>query len=200
MLCGTSWIPFEWQSVQDYDCILKVTELLLEDNKKESAKSFVSCVKEKEKSWKHTPIGSLKAIDSIVLANGKTSSIIEVKWQSTLGQTIYIKENRVNTDSSSLHNDNYESVNKYANENKSQNKTASNSAEFQLSLTNQDIIQLKNEPMLKTKTFGTILKIIELLLKKPQDIDYVSKKLKVDKKIVDLLSKYIKAQSVYEKD
>lgn len=107
MLCGTSWIPFEWQSVQDYDCILKVTELLLEDNKKESAKSFVSCVKEKEKSWKHTPIGSLKAIDSIVLANGKTSSIIEVKWQSTLGQTIYIKENRVNTDSSSLHNDNY---------------------------------------------------------------------------------------------
>lgn len=83
---------------------------------------------------------------------------------------------------------------------KSQNKTASNSAEFQLSLTNQDIIQLKNEPMLKTKTFGTILKIIELLLKKPQDIDYVSKKLKVDKKIVDLLSKYIKAQSVHEKD
>ena len=54
--------------------------------------------------------------------------------------------------------------------------------------------------MLKTKTFGTILKIIELLLKKPQDIDYVSKKLKVDKKIVDLLSKYIKAQSVHEKD
>ena len=200
MLCGTSWIPFEWQSVQDYDCILKVTELLLEDNKKESAKSFVSCVKEKEKSWKHTPIGSLKAIDSIVLANGKTSSIIEVKWQSTLGQTIYIKENRVNTDSSSLNNDNYESVNKYANENRPQNKTAPNSAEFQLSLTNQDIIQLKNEPMLKTKTFGTILKIIELLLKKPQDIDYVSKKLKVDKQIVDLLSKYIKAQSVHEKD
>ena len=99
-----------------------------------------------------------------------------------------------------MNNDNYEPVNKYENENKSQNKTASNSAEFQLSLTNQDIIQLKNEPMLKAKTFGTILKIIELLLKKPQDIDYISKKLKVDKKIVDLLSKYIKAQSVYEKD
>ena len=36
MLNGTDWIPSEWLAVQDYDCLIHITELLLANNKKEA--------------------------------------------------------------------------------------------------------------------------------------------------------------------
>jgi len=32
MLSGANWIPTEWKAVQEYDCLIQITELLLADN------------------------------------------------------------------------------------------------------------------------------------------------------------------------
>lgn len=92
MLSGTTWIPPEWRVVQDYDCLVQMTELLYSDNKKELAKAETSEAKSQDSGWKTSPIGSIRPIDTRQAPNGKNGFVIITKWQNVLGQTLYTKE------------------------------------------------------------------------------------------------------------
>lgn len=92
MLSGTNWIPAEWKAVQDYDCLIQITELLLADNKKEATKAEVSGAKVQDGGWRNSPIGRMRLVDSKNVPNGKYGFVIIRKWQTVLGQTLYTKD------------------------------------------------------------------------------------------------------------
>jgi ADP-ribosylglycohydrolase len=92
MLCGTNWIPTEWKVVQDYDCLVQMTELLLSDNKKAATKTEVTEAKSQSSDWQNFTIGRMRLIDTKQVPNGKYGFVIIRKWQTVLGQTIYTKE------------------------------------------------------------------------------------------------------------
>lgn len=91
MLSGTDWIPTEWREVQDYNCLIQMTELLMADNKKEATEKEVEEAKAQNNQWNSTVIGKMRFIKSSSVSNGKNGIIIINKWQTTLGQTIYTK-------------------------------------------------------------------------------------------------------------
>jgi hypothetical protein len=96
MLCGTNWIPIEWKLVQDYECLVQITDLLISDDHKIKLKSDVNAIEQKinKSSWINTIIGRIRKIDTKIEQSGKYATITITKWQSVLGQTIYIKEMR----------------------------------------------------------------------------------------------------------
>lgn len=91
MLSGTSWIPVEWQIVQDHDCLLRMTELLLASNKKEAAEENSAKAGIQKNLWTTTPIGKMTLINSKHVPNGKNGDVIIEKWQTMLGQVLYTK-------------------------------------------------------------------------------------------------------------
>lgn len=91
MLNGMNWIPTEWREVQDYNCLIQMTELLMADDKKEATKKEVAEAKTQNSQWKATPIGKMRFIESKSVPNGKNGIVIIEKWQTTLGQTLYTK-------------------------------------------------------------------------------------------------------------
>ncbi len=95
MLSGTSWIPAEWKRVQDFDCLVQMTELLSSDNRIEATKSEVSETKSPDSKWITTPMGKMRLIDTKEALNGKRGIVIIKKWQTALGQTIYTKDLRL---------------------------------------------------------------------------------------------------------
>lgn len=95
MLCGTAWIPAVWRDVQDYECLLQITELLLVPNRKEVSKKIVSEVKKNADVWENTPIGWIRKLSAAEYEAGKDRLISISKYQSELGQTFYIKEYRL---------------------------------------------------------------------------------------------------------
>lgn len=93
MLSGTNWIPTEWKAVQDYDCLIQMTDLLLADNKRETTnKVEMSEAKAQGNGWRNWPIGRMRPVDSKDVSNGKCGIVIIRKWQTVLGQTLYMKE------------------------------------------------------------------------------------------------------------
>ncbi len=91
MLNGMNWIPMEWKIVQDYSCLIQVTELLLADSRKDAAKAEVAEARASDDQWKVTPIGKMKVVDSKCVPNGKNGFVTIQKWKSMLGQTLYTK-------------------------------------------------------------------------------------------------------------
>lgn len=91
MLFGTSWIPVEWQIVQDYDCLSRMPELLLADNKKEILGENPAKTGVQKNLWAATPIGKMRLMDSKHVPNGKNGDVIIEKWQTILGQVLYMK-------------------------------------------------------------------------------------------------------------
>lgn len=91
MLLGTSWIPMEWQTVQDYDCLIRMTELLLANNKKKLSGENSIKVGEQETPWMLTPIGKMRLVDSKHVPSGRNGNVIIKKWRTMLGQVLYTK-------------------------------------------------------------------------------------------------------------
>lgn len=91
MLSGADWIPTEWREVQNYNCLVQMTELLMADNKKKATKKEVAEAKAQNSQRNATPIGKMRFIESSSVPNGKNGIVIINKRQTTLGQTIYTK-------------------------------------------------------------------------------------------------------------
>lgn len=91
MLSGTSWIPIEWQIVQDYGCLIRMAELLFANNKKELSGENSAKASVKNIPWVLTPIGKMRFVDSKHVPNGKNGDVIIEKWQTLLGQVLYTK-------------------------------------------------------------------------------------------------------------
>lgn len=92
MLCGTNWIPTEWRVIQDFECLVQMTERLLSDNKKVAIKSEVTEAESQNSDWKNSTIGRMRLIDTKQVPNGKYGFVIISKWHTALGQTFYTKE------------------------------------------------------------------------------------------------------------
>lgn len=192
MLCGTSWIPVDWKNVQDYECILRMTELLLSPNKKEASKNVVSEVRNTSDQWINSPIGWIKRIKVSEYEAGRERRILISLYQSALGQTFYTKDYKMIPQNEqmqiSCYSDNLNKQSIYAYT--SNGTKIANQKEFILTVSDIDFL-LRN-PNLKSKTFGKILSLLYALAISKETSDSLSKKFKIDKEIVDALSKYLK--------
>lgn len=208
MLSGTSWIPVEWKSVQDYDCLIQITELLLADNRKEATKVEVAEAKAQDNDWVTTQIGKMRLVDTKNATNGKNGIVIIKKWQTVLGQTLYTKTFQPNNEQAQIPQQPslYEMAERPANKIESQPQThnatsipiereekiPSQKSQNQFVLNSTSIVALLDNPKFKTSmTVGKMMKIINLLLEGNETNDTIAKRLNADHTMVDLIKKCI---------
>lgn len=97
MLCGLEQIPMEWRLVQDYTCIIQITDILASESRVDELKFVTSKEKEKEDEWDSSPIGNLHFLRSQTIQCGKKTSVDISTWKTLFGQTLYIKRYHQNS-------------------------------------------------------------------------------------------------------
>ena len=214
MLNGTNWIPTEWKTVQDYDCLIQMAELLSADNKKEATKREVAEAKAQNNQWSVTPIGKMRLVESKSVPNSTHGIVIIEKWQTTLGQTLYTKTYQPKEIQLQFHqyekqipkkSPHYDDLNcpmqtKLSTSSnvlpqiaKSEHQNVDESKESkQFVLNLMAIADLQDNPKFKTTiTIGKILKIIKSLIEgKKTSID-IAKQFSVEQSVVEQIEKYI---------
>lgn len=198
MLNGTSWIPTEWKIIQDYDCIIKITDLLLSDNKKNAIKSVMAENRTSDADWKNTPIGKMKLIESKSASNGTHGVVLIDKWQTSLGQTLYTKSFQANENYSQI----YEQSTLFDLVNPSFSPQKSTAKEPASSLHNQNLKfildcksaeSLINNPKFKKNiTAGKFLTIIQALIDGNDSSNILAKKFQIEPSMIDLIKDYIR--------
>lgn len=183
MLCGRKWIPLEWKMVQDYDCFIKIAEILLSDDMAKCAKGTVINVKRKYKDWENTPIGKMHLLNTFVVTQNKKVTVVISKWESTLGQTLYFKEYQQEKSEYRRQGNKVETI---------QNNDFSLEDTKQVIFNANDVIYLQRVSELQKISFKKIMKIIERLLRTDEDGFLIAKQMKVDRSIVELLKQYIR--------
>lgn len=200
MLSGMNWIPTEWREVQDYNCLIQMTELLMADDKKEATKKEVAEAKTQNNQWKATPIGKMRFIESKSVPNGKNGIVIIEKWQTTLGQTLYTKTFQPNQQVSSYSDSDSQMQNESSltsmtlpqiTKPRQQNAAVSKeSKQFVLDL--MDISDLLDNPQFKTSiTIGKTLKIIRSLIDGEEIRANIAKKYNVEQSFVEEIEKHV---------
>lgn len=198
MLNGTNWIPTEWKKVQDYDCIIKMTDLLLFENKKDSIKSIVTENQTSDYVWETTPIGKVTLIDSKSVSNGNHGVVIIKKWRTSLDQTLYTKSFHPNESQPQFYQQpTLYNLSKPTTEvqtfspSKSMEKGSVshvNNTKRQFILDNKSIKSLLNNPQFKqTITIGKILKIIQILIEGDEASDILAKKFQIEPAMINLI-------------
>lgn len=197
MLCGTNWIPSEWKVVQDYDCLIQITELLLLCNDNEAVKADVAESKAQDHNWRSTPIGHMRAIGKVNVQNGNYAIVTITKWQSALGQTLYTK------DMQRLGNASYQpeaqmqlqmqlTANEVRTQVPVQIPVAPQERPRQFALDSAAINALRDNPQLNKKiTLGKVLQIINALLHGDESTSAITKRLGVGETTVEIIKTYI---------
>lgn len=187
MLSGNEWIPSEWRKVQDYECIVRMTELLLSRDKKETTRNVVSEMRKQHDDWESSPIGKVRLIGTTSLPSGKNVTVAISKWESILGQTFYFKEYMKSYDTGCLDEKRY-------NADAGKNGDLANSYETaarKCIFAEKDIEYLLERPELQKITFKKVLKIVRHLMEEKENADSLAKKEKVDMAVVETLKKYL---------
>lgn len=179
MLCGTSWIPHEWRMVQDYNCILQMTELLMSDKKLETSKSYISQVTSETENWSKTPMGMLHQIASYTIPS-KRAVINVKKFQTAFGQTLYVK--------------NYipmqqESISECQSKPEAAEMVDQKEKAFYLNL--EAVNQLIKNQKINKKTCGKIFQIMAALLIAQETPDEIARKFQVDLELVSIINRFI---------
>ena len=186
MLCGTTWIPTEWKSVQDYDCLVNVVELLLAENMKEAAKKLSNYNKLQSNDWLTSPIGKMRLLNATVVPSGKSTSITIQKMETALGQTIYIKKfERIDKTISTNHAKAQETLFP------ADNSTVPHQQKI-LSIDSHSIKDLLNNDLLKRISFTKILQISNEIIEGNKEHSIIAKNLKVDSRVVEIIGSLIK--------
>lgn len=214
MLSGTNWIPTEWKAVQDYDCLIQITELLLADNKKEATKEEVAEAKAQGDRWRATPIGKMRFVDSKSVPNGKNGVVTIEKWQTVLGQTLYTKifqPNDIQVRPRQLDSQMCQQPTLYDMTSQTQAKHSEMipAAQSQVTkmehqnvvlekqsrkfvLTSRGISDLLVNPKFKTNiTIGKVLKIIESLIDGKKTSAAIAKQFNVDQSVIEQINNYV---------
>lgn len=184
MLCGTTWIPFEWRSVQDYNCLCSISEFLLSDRKKETAKEITEMFADKQ-MLQDTLIGKMYQLDQTALPSGKNGQVIITKWKTLYGQTIYIKKlHRINKgEQLSMFDD---------------SDVAAESSEQKLSkkcdlvFNSESIKEMQESLEFSRITFKKVLQIAEALLNGDKTVKEIANRLKVSVEVVKAVKQHIK--------
>lgn len=213
MLSGTAWIPTEWKVVQDYDCLVQITEVLYSDNKEEAAKAETAEAKSQEGGWKKSPIGAIRYVDSKQVPNGKRGFVVITRWKTVLGQTIYTKEFQPvdNRPLQRIKDDRQMRLDKQqqpiTTETKSQQTTLQQatavepsqkpieekSHECQFTLNASIIKALLDKPEFKRNvTVGKVFKVILAFVENDEPVADVAKHFDLDEGMVKLLKMYVK--------
>lgn len=183
MLSGTNWIPVEWKEVQDYNCLIQMTELLLADNKWEATRKEVAQAKSQNNQWNTTPIGKMRLIGTKEVSNGTNGIVIIKKWQTALGQTLYTKTFQPRE--ISKHSQQFEKQIPSRRQ-----CTPKESKRFILN--SIGILDLLENPNFKTNiTVGKVLKIIGDLIDGKETNENIAKKYNVEQLLVEQIKKYV---------
>ena len=194
MLCGTEWIPIEWKMVQDFECLVSITELLLSEQSKAVSRAFANEAKQRYSDWEHTPIGLMRTLGQEVLPDGKYATVTVTKRQSVLGQTMYFKffqkneERRKDKGVTQV-----ETIDVRSNVNQITIKpvqTAPTNRKFTISQI--EINKIKSNPLLSRITFKKILGIIDAILTDEDTVAAIAKRMVVNQAVVELLMTYMK--------
>lgn len=206
MLNGTEWIPTEWRTVQDFDCLITMTDLLLSNNKKEAIEAVVSLTKI-DNTWDTTPIGMMKQVEFHSVTNGQHGHVIIKKWKTSLGQTLYTKSFQPN-DNNSQYQSNNNQISLFQQDSfgeldrtstdgnqgqlsDSQGSTLKNpKRRFVLDMANIESL-ISNSQFNQALTIGKVIKIIQVLIENSESSASIAKKFKVDQSMVDLLKNFI---------
>ncbi|MCL2045816.1 MAG: ADP-ribosylglycohydrolase family protein [Oscillospiraceae bacterium] len=213
MLSGTSWIPIEWRTVQDYNCILQIAELLLAENKKEATKIEVADKQTQGTDWVTTPIGKMRLVDTREVPNVKLGIVYKKKWQTALGQTLYIKDFKqfdnqmhINRNSSTQmrldmpsHTGTTATPTQLPTDpqvlpsDKKQESVDTRERQKQFILNSTIIKTLFEKPEFKENiTVGKVLKVIKALIETDDDITTVANHYKLDEAMIELIRACIK--------
>jgi ADP-ribosylglycohydrolase len=207
MLCGTNWIPAEWRAVQDYDCLVQMSELLLSDHKKMAAKVEVANVLAQENEWTPTAIGKMRFLDSREYPNGKYGVVSVARWKTALGQTLYFKEFRPFTTALPAYPQSTFGMKQLVLEqiktDSSQSGITTTSASYspeavqnhqsQFILDPKRIETIMKHPNYKEKiTLGKLLKILLAILEETSSINEISKKFGIEEDLIIMLKTYVK--------
>lgn len=92
ILNGVNWVPIEWRLVQDYDCLIELSEVLLSKDKRKALEALLPSEMQENNGWVDAPIGKMRLVDTQSIANGKKGKVVIQKWETALGQTLYTKE------------------------------------------------------------------------------------------------------------
>lgn len=201
MLSGTNWIPLEWRSVQDYDCLLQMAELLLADNKKEAVKEEVAEANAQDNQWGVTPIGKMRCVDSERVPNGKHGMVVIEKWKTMLGQTLYQKSFQPNETSpqprqSENQIQDHQQVTLYDGTASATSPVLSGlsvrKTSRQFVLTSESVAELLGDPKFKTNiTVGKVLKILTYLMDDKKTVASIAKQFRVERSMVEQMAKYV---------
>lgn len=71
MLSGTDWIPTEWREVQDYNCLIQMTELLMADNKRKLPRKKLQKQKLKIVNGTQQLLAKCDLLNQVVFQMGK---------------------------------------------------------------------------------------------------------------------------------
>ena len=184
MLCGTTWIPFEWRSVQDYSCLCNIAESLLSDRKKETAKESTEMTAAKH-TLQDTPIGKMYLLNQTALPSGKNGQVIVTRWKTLYGQTLYTKKyHRINKSEQLSMFDN-SGVTPIPSDAKLPIKHT-------LVIDSESVKELLNASAFSRVTFKKVLQIVEALLSGNKTDDEIANTLKVSIKVIDTVKQHIK--------
>lgn len=215
MLCGMNWIPIEWKVVQDYDCLVRLTDLLLTNNSKHTEKADVTEAKTHESDWVNTAIGRMRKIGTATVPNGKYAIVTITKWESALGQTLYTKDmqkldNQPKSTDSRLPLPQQPSLYDIDAQPSSESKPP---IQVQITLpvqeiTSHDVVLQKKQRQLvldenginalldnskfkKNITIGKVLKIVQTLIEGNAASEAIAKQFEVEQVMVDLIKTYV---------
>lgn len=209
MLSGTGWIPMEWKVVQDYECLIRVVDLLLAANGKEATKKEVKRALEQNSQWKDTPIGKMRLLKSVSAPNGKNGVVIIEKWKTALGQTLYTKAYQMNEASlkppmfgqqgkrNVVYNDMVPKVSVVREEwpqaaEDERQKISKLGKQGQFILNLEAIAELLDNPQFKRNiTVGKALKIISNLIEGKKTKESIAKQFEVELAFVEQLAQYV---------
>jgi len=197
MLCGTDWIPTEWKTVQDCDYIIKITELLLSSNSKDSAKTIEPKLEEQTNDWKNSPIGFMRKISTETIPSGKNDVIIITKWQSALGQTMYIKDRKQNDNKLHQSGNQMQLPLQLPTDNVKlqtiiQKPPVAQELPEQFVLKKDDVVSLLDNPSLQRITFRKVLQIVTALLERNETGASIAKQQEVEQATVDLIKTHVR--------
>lgn len=176
MLNGMNWIPMQWRNVQDYECLIRMAEVLLKEDKRKAAEE-ANEIKAQDGQWVATPIGKMKFVEFKNVPNGQHGTVRIEKWYTMLGQTLYTKN--FHPKDMQLQSETHEKVYQ-----QNQNK--------QFMLTLADVDDLLNNPDFKKNiTIGKVLKIIKSLINDKHTVAAIAKQLNVEQSVVEQINDYV---------
>ncbi len=178
MLCGTAWIPTGWRQLQDLDCFVNISEILLSRNMTKTLERVTKWPEVQHNDWEDSPIGRMRLLSTKVVATAGAGALIIDKMETMLGQTLYLRRFEEKEDTVAPGDIEQDS------ELQRTGRVRSKRAVF--ALDSKSVRELSANPLLRQITFKKALQIMNLLLEE-NDVIAIASRLSVCKEAVEII-------------